>query len=541
MDAAVGVALPVSATVAPLGAVRHDPAGKVPSGRLITADRIVTLGRGRYRARALLVRGSRVAWVGNDPAQAPPHHEHLDLSGCTVGPAFVDSHVHLTPTGLALLGLDLRGITSTTDLLRAVALHAEHHTGRVIWGHGWDSHGWDEPLPTPRELSKASGGRPVTLARIDGHSSLVDETTMQSAPLSRAGGIERDSDGEPTGLLRRDANKIARRWAIGAMGEDELDRARHEVARHAAARGIGTVHEMGGPDAMGAGDFDAWRTGEWPIEVLGYWGAPDLGFVAERDLRSVGGDIWLDGSLGSHTAALTRPYADHPTRGSLEYDDDTLTELFLDATHSEIQVAVHTIGDEAIDQALRCWQRVATQLPDYEHEGLRRFRHRLEHAEVMRPDQYDVVARLGLVVSAQPVFEQLWGHRGGMYEARLGLERAAMTNPFRALADRGVPLCFGSDANVTPIDPWAIVGAAQHRQEPRHALTRLEAVSASTLGGRHAGRQERYVGVLRAGMRADLSVWEGDPYAQDHPVDPRCLMTMVRGRITHDSTDGLAG
>ncbi|HKJ56045.1 MAG TPA: amidohydrolase [Nitriliruptoraceae bacterium] len=535
MNAAVGVAAPLSAMVTPVGSARPDGGRGVPSGRLITADRIVTLGRGRYRARAMLVRGSRVAWVGNDPDQAPPHAEHVDLGGCTIGPAFVDSHVHLTPTGLALLGLDLRTVQSTSELLRAVALHAEHHTGRVIWGHGWDSHGWDGPLPTPAELTAASGGRPVTLARIDGHSSLVDETTMQSAPLSRAGGIERDSDGVATGLLRRDANKVAKRWAIGAMGERELGDARAEVARHAAANGIGTVHEMGGPDAMGAADFDAWRTGEWPIEVLAYWGAPDLGFAAERDLRCIGGDIWLDGSLGSHTAALTTPYVDHPTRGALEYDDDTLTELFLDATRSEFQVAVHTIGDEAIDQALRCWRRVQQQLPEYEHGGLRRFRHRLEHAEVMRPDQYDEVADLGLVVSAQPVFEQLWGAPGGMYESRLGPERAALTNPYRALADRGVPLCFGSDANVTPIDPWSIVAAAQHRDDPAHELTRLEAVSASTLGGRHAGRQERWVGVLRAGMRADLSVWEGDPYAASDTGDPRCMLTMVRGRITHDA------
>lgn len=535
MSAAVDVAAPLSAVVAPRGAVRNDPGPSVPSGRLITADRIVTLGRGRHRARAMLVRGSRVAWVGDDPAQAPPHREHLDLTGCTVGPAFVDSHVHLTPTGMALLGLDLRHIRSTAELLRAVSLHAEHHTGRVIWGHGWDSHGWDSPLPTPRELTVASGGRPVTLARIDGHSSLVDNTTMQSAPLSRAGGIERDRDGSPTGLLRRDANKIAKRWAIGAMSEDELSRARVEVARHAASHGIGTVHEMGGPDAMGAADFDAWRTGDWPIEVLPWWGSPDLGFVLERDLRTIGGDIWLDGSLGSHTAALTQPYCDHPTRGALEYDDETLQELFVAATHAEIQVSVHTIGDEAIDQALRCWRRVATMLPEYEHGGLRRFRHRLEHAEVMRADQYDEVADLGLVVSAQPVFERLWGAHGGLYEARLGPERAAQTNPYRALADRGVPLCFGSDANVTPIDPWGIVAAAQHREDAAHALTRLEAVSASTLGGRHAGRQERFVGVLRAGMRADLSVWEGDPYADDDAPNPRCVMTMVRGRATHDA------
>lgn len=520
--------------MAPAGAVRGAPQ-RDPAGRLFTADRIITLGRGRYRARAVLVRGSRVAWVGNDPAQAPPHAERIDLDGCTVGPAFVDSHVHLTPTGVALLGLDLRTVSTPDDLLRAVRLYAEHHTGRVIWGHGWDSHDWDEPLPSPRELTRASGGRPVTLARIDGHSALVDETTLQSAPLSRASGIERNGDGTPTGLLRREANKVAKRWAIGAMGDHDLQRAREEVARHAATRGIGTVHEMGGPDAMGAADFDTWREGEWPIEVLTYWGEPDLSFVAERDLRMVGGDIWLDGSLGSHTAALTTQYADLPTRGALEYDDDTLIDLFGEATRNEIQVSVHVIGDEAIDQALRCWRTVTAQLPEWEYGGLRRFRHRLEHAEVMRTDQYDRVADLGLVVSAQPVFEELWGGPGGMYESRLGSERAGLTNPFRALADRGVPLCFGSDANVTPIDPWAIVRAASRRHDDRHALRRLEAISATTLGGRHAGRQERYVGVIRAGMRADLSVWEGDPYRDADAPDPRCLLTMVRGRITHDA------
>lgn len=523
-----------SATVAPSGRTRGDGPTR-PAGRLLTADRIVTLGRGRYRARALLLRGSKVAWVGNDPELAPPHEQRIDFDGCTIGPAFVDSHVHLTPTGVALLGLDLRGVRGPEELLHAVRLHAEHHTGRVIWGHGWDAHAWDAALPSPAELSAASGGRPVTLARIDGHSTLVDTTTLGAAPLSRSGGIERDSEGRPTGLLRRDANKVAKRWAIGAMSEVELGRARHEVARLAASRGIATVHEMGGPDAMGADDFDAWRTEDWPIEVVPYWGAIDLGFVAERDLRQIGGDIWLDGSLGSHTAALSEPYADRPTRGALEYDDETLIELFLEATRNEIQVAVHAIGDAAIDQALRCWRTVTAQLPDWEMGGLRRFRHRIEHAEVMRPDQYSRVAELGLVVSAQPVFEQLWGGPGGMYEQRLGPERVATTNPYRELADRGVPLCFGSDANVTPIDPWGIVRAATDRADETHALTRLEAVSATTLGGRLAARQERWAGVLRAGMRADLAVWEGDPFSDGSLEDPTCVLTMGAGRITHDA------
>ena len=142
------------------------------------------------------------------------------------------------------------------------------------------------------------------------------------------------------------------------MSAIDLEDARRAAADQAVRQGIGSVHEMGGPDAMGAADFDAWRFGRWPVEVIPYWGGLDLRFVVERDLRQIGGDLWLDGSMGSHTAALSEPYADLPsTSGHLEYDDVTLIELFTEATHAGIQVAVHAIGDAAIDQAVRCWQR----------------------------------------------------------------------------------------------------------------------------------------------------------------------------------------
>lgn len=510
------------------------PAGA--RGTLLTADRVVTLGHGRTDARAVLIRGSRVVWVGDAPDQAPPSAERFDLDGCVVGPAFVDAHVHLTPTGITLRGLDLTGVESGRELLDAVRLYAEQHPGQVIWGHGYDPFRFPDDLPTPEELSAASAGRPVTLSRRDGHSSLVDRSTLKAAPLTRANGIDRDAEGEPTGVLRREANKIARRWIVGAMTPGELDSARHAAAARAAALGIASVHEMGGPDSMGNEDFDAWRYGSWPVEVVPYWGGLDLRFVIERDLRQIGGDLWLDGSLGSHTAALLEPYADADgVTGNLEYDDDTLIDLFLEATHAGIQVAVHAIGDAAIEQAVRAWRGVDDRVPDYLEGGLRRLRHRLEHAEVIPADLLDEIADLGLVVSAQPAFEAAWGEAGGMYERRLGEARASQTNPFRALADRGVALAFGSDSNVTPMDPWAGIHAAEQRRHPEHAMTRLECVSASTLGGRHAARQDRFVGPVRAGMRADLSVWEGDPYNDEDPRGAKCVLTLLRGRRTHGS------
>jgi predicted amidohydrolase YtcJ len=517
----------------PAPAPARDAANRAPPrGTLLVADRIVTLGHARMDAHAALVRGSRVVWVGDDPAQAPAHQAEVDLSGCVVGPAFVDAHVHLTPTGLSLAGLDLADVGSGEELLRAVAAYAGQHTGRVVWGHGFDPHGFPDELPDPDELARVAGGRAVYLSRIDGHACLVDRQTLSAAPLARAEGVERDTHGRPTGLLRREANHIVRRWSIGAMDEVELEAARRAAVVHAASLGVASVHEMGGPDIMGLEDFDAWVEGEWPIEVVPYWGGLDIEVALARDLRHAGGDLLLDGSLGAHTAALCTPYSDQAdTSGHLELDDATLIELFSQATRAGLQVGVHAIGDAALRQIVRCWRAVADEVCGGNTDAIRRHRNRIEHAEVLPPDLFDDLAELGLVISAQPSFEPAWGGPDGMYRARLGDDRAAWTNPYRALADRGIGLAFGSDTNVTPMDPWGTVHAAQHRQRPEHDVSRLEAVSMSTLGGRYAARQERYVGVVRAGMRADLAAYEGDPYAADDPRGARCALTLVHGRV----------
>jgi predicted amidohydrolase YtcJ len=514
-------------------ATGHARASEV-RGTLLVADRVITLGHARTTARAVVVRGSRVVWVGDDPSQAPAHQHRLDLDGAVLGPAFVDAHVHLTPLGLGQVSLDLSDVRSGAELLRAVATYAAQHTGRVIWGHGFDPHGFTDALPTPDQLSEVTPGRGIYLSRVDGHASLVDRHTLAAAPLARANGVERDAEGRATGLLKREANHIVRRWAIGAMDPAELAAARRAAVTYAASVGVGSVHEMAGPDLMGRADLDAWVGGDWPIEIVPYWGDLDLSVPVELELRQAGGDLFLDGSLGSHTAALVEPYADRPDhRGDLELDDATLTDWYLEATDLGLQVGVHAIGDAAIRQAVRCLRAAEAQLPEHAGDAIVRRRHRLEHAEVLPSDLLDDISDLGLVVSAQPAFEHRWGGPDGMYAARLGPERVRTTNPFRTLADRGIGLAFGSDANVGPMDPWGTVHAAEHRHVHGHEVSRLEAVSMSTLGGRHAARQDRFAGVVRAGLRADLVAFEDDPYAADDPRGARCILTVVQGRVAY--------
>jgi predicted amidohydrolase YtcJ len=509
--------------------------GTTARGTLVSADRIVTLGHARTDAVALLVRGSRVVWVGDAVEDAPPHQDHLDLRGCVIGPAFVDAHVHLTPTGLARTGLDLAGATNGAEVRHALAAFAAQHTGAVLWGHGVDLDGLGDDRPDTDELARIADGRAVYLEGIDARTSLVDRRTLASAPLARTEGLVRGPDGIPTGVLRGEANAIARRWVVGGMDDAELSAARREVVRHAAGLGIGSVHEMGGPDLMGLADFESWAQGDWPIEVVPYWASLDLDVPLALGLRAAGGDLHLDGSLLARTAALEDDYHDRPgCRGVLEIDDERLATFFQDAALAGLQTAVHATGDAAIRQVVRCWRDVERRLGrEGLHDTVQRGRHRIEHAEMLPDDLLDDIADLGLVLSTQPAFTARWSGPDGLYATRLGPDRAARVLPFRAITDRGIGLAFGSDADVTPLDPWGTIHSAEHRLVRRHAVSRLEAVSMSTLGGRHAARQERYVGVVRAGMRADLAAFEGDPYIADDPRGTRCVLTLVAGRVAY--------
>lgn len=497
---------------------------------LLVADRVRTLAPGRPQARAVLVADGLVQWVGDHPDDAPRNGaRRVDLDGVVLQPAFVDAHAHLTEAGLALGGLDLAMCQSVADCLAAIQAIAEITPGQVIWGSGWDDVSYPEGRPpTGDELAKAADGRPVLLTRVDGHSAVIDRISLDAAPLERAEGVERDATGYPTGLLRKEAVHVARRWFLAELSDAQLVQARHTVARHAAAAGIGSVHDMNGPDRMGARDFDAWLEGDWPIEVIGYWGAGDLDFVAARGLRQIGGALHLDGTLGSHTAALEEDYADAPGAGRL-YESDTDVATFLtEATRRRYQVGLHCIGDRAVRQAVEMLESVVRRL------GLRAVRaahHRLEHCALVPPPLIPRLAALGVVATVHPVFDAMWGHRGGLYQQRLGRQRAERMNPLGPLADAGITLAFGSDPSPM-LDPWAIVSAAVSHHRPAFRVGLRIALQAATIGGRKAARQHR-VGPIAVGQRADLAA-----FVAEGAHAGSCVLTMVRGRVVH-GPDGI--
>ena len=461
----------------------------------------------------------------------------VDLGDVTVLPAFVDAHVHLTPTGLSLGGGDLRGVRSASDLLAAVRLLVRTAPpGGPLWGHGYDDAAFDPPgLPGAEALAEAAAGRPVYLSRICGHQGLATVDLLADAEALEAVGCERDRDGRPTGVVRGHANRAARRHALDVLPTHGIQAAQDRALDHAARHGVACVHEMGSPGIGGRRDFDLLleRSAGLPVEVVGYWGDLDLDYVAGRKLNQIGGDLWLDGSLGARTAALSTPYDDAPeATGSLYLGDAELTELYVRATLAGIQVAVHAIGDLAIGQALRCAKRAVRTVG---RTAFAACRHRIEHAELLGSDGADRIAELGLTVSVQPAFDAAWGGDDGMYVRRLGPRRAKSMNPFADLWRRGVPMAGGSDSDVTPLDPWNGVAAAVHHNRSPQRLGLPVALELFTLGGRVLARQERVTGRIHPGQRADLAVFPGDVLAGD-PARLRCteaVATLVAGRLAH--------
>ncbi|MEU8827849.1 amidohydrolase [Streptomyces sp. NPDC048636] len=513
-------------------------------------------------ATAMVVQRGAIAWVGSEGAAdsfADGVDEVIQLDGALVTPAFTDAHVHTTATGLALTGLDLAGARTLADTLDRVRTHAAARPDdRVLLGHGWDAGGWPEGRPPRRaELDEATGGRPLYLTRVDVHSAVVTTALLDLVPgVSDLAGYH--SDAPLTGAAHHAVRAAAQ---ASVTPRQRADAQRAALAR-AASLGIGSLHECAGPEISGEDDLTGLlelAAQEPGPRVFGYWAeaaetAADLAKVRELGALGAAGDLFVDGSLGSHTACLHQPYADTPHTGTACLDRAVVTAHVAACTEAGVQAGFHAIGDAAVTAVVEGVRAAAEQV------GLARVRaarHRVEHAEMMTPETIAAFAELGLTASVQPAFDAAWGGEDGMYVQRLGAERARTLNPYAAMLRAGVPLALGSDSPVTPLDPWGTVRAAAFHRTPEHRVSVRAAFTAHTRGGwRAIGRDD--AGVLVPGAPADYAVWRTGELVVQVPdtrvagwsTDPRsgtpglpdltpggqlpvCVRTVVGGRTVH--------
>lgn len=512
-------------------------------------------------ATAMLVDGDTVAWVGSEQAAtsiADTSMEVIDLRGALLAPGFVDSHIHLTETGVALDSLQLGGVRSARELLEAVE-RAALAAGPVL-GHGWDESLWEDPaLPAAGELERAAGGRPVYLSRVDAHSALISPSLAAAARLEELDGFA------ASGHVKRQAHTAARRAARN-LPAAALQGYQRRALEEAAANGYVALAEMGSPQIgsvldlqLAAGWNATTEAGAALPEVLPYWGQLTTSvddaeaLLAELGvpIRGLAGDLNIDGSIGSRTASLREPYADAAgERGVTYLSADEAAAHLAACSLLGIQGGFHVIGDAGLDAALDALEQAAAEV------GERRIRaagHRFEHVEMADAEAIARLAKWSVTVSAQPAFDAAWGGPGRLYEQRLGA-RSQHLNPFASLYSAGVPVCFGSDSPVTPLRPWATVRACLEHSNPVQRISARAAFLGHTRAGWRAAKHANpMAGQLVPGAPATFAVWDveelmvqvadgrvqswsTDPRARtpllpalDTGSDPRCLQTVRNG------------
>jgi predicted amidohydrolase YtcJ len=506
---------------------------------------------------SLAVRGGRIVYLGPDAGAERlrgPRTRIIDLGGRAVTPGLIDAHSHLMGLGRALQLVDLVGTSTYQEVVARVREAAGRMpAGSWIGGRGWDQNDWPEKaFPTHEALSAAVPDHPVWLTRVDGHAALVNARALEILGIDETikdppgGRFLRDAAGRPTGVLIDNAMDVVE----GKLPEPTVadrERALRLAARHCVELGLTTVTDMG----IGDGDYRAYsalkQAGELPLRaalfltdnqaLLSRWfeRGPEIDSEARLNVRGI--KMYIDGALGSRGAALVEPYSDDAGNlGLLVSTGPHLEEVSRRALAKGFQVGIHAIGDRGGVVALDAIERA--------FGGPRpQARFRLEHAQVLRLQDIERMARLGVVASMQPTHatsDMPWAGD------RVGEARLAGAYSWRKVLDAGGRLALGSDFPVESADPRLGLYAAVTRQDlegrpaggwlPGERLTREEALRGFTLDAAWSLFLDQEVGSLEVGKRADLVVFARDPMSVPEAEIPRAEIdyTLVDGRVVYE-------
>jgi predicted amidohydrolase YtcJ len=379
------------------------------------------------------------------------------------------------------------------------------------------------------------GDRPALLARADMHSCIVSTALLDHLDLADLEGVDRDDRG-PTGYLRELAASEAWKWFDASLTPEQQREAVLTAVRLAYSRGIAEVHEMFVVEWRGWDSAERFLATieDVALTIVPYLATDEVKRVHDMGMPRIGGDWFLDGSFGSHTAWMRDGYISPPPEGSppdgISYRaDDDLYDLFRHAQELNMQVGVHAIGDAAIDQALATWRRVAD---DVGIDAVRKIGHRIEHFECAADEHIEWSAELGIRPSIQPAFDRFWGGRDGLYARRIGWERARSMNRFRTMSAGGLVIGGGSDSTVTPLDPFLQLASLRAHHVPQESLAPFDALAAMTSGVAALEPRVGPRGFIAEGTWADLALLDRDPLttSPDDLLATQTLGTWVRGR-----------
>lgn len=523
-----------------VGGIVHGPEGPQ---RLAVAVR-------HGRIQALVPEAAVSSWRGRC-------QEIVDLAGAHLYAGLTESHGHLTGYGLALETADLTGAGSFPEVVERLVRQAEKlPPGSWVLGRGWDQNLWPEKeFPHHRLLSQALPHHPVLAWRVDGHAVLVNAKALELAgidaqtPDPPGGAILRDATGQPTGVLVDAATQLVEQ-RLPQPDEATLARRQLLAARTLASFGITAIHDAG----TGRQELASLRrlaaSGKLPLRVYVMLDGSDEQLLAEELGRGVQRDVrgmltvravklYADGALGSRGAWLSQPYSDAPGQVGLQVTPlERLREVVAKAAAAAFQPCIHAIGDEAVHQVLALYREVLGSRAGS-------LRPRIEHAQVVRPEDVPAFAQGSVIASVQPTHctsDMPWA------PARLGPERIAWAYRWRSLRAAGAQLCLGTDVPVESPDPRLTLWAAITRQtpagyppegwNPSERLTAQEALQGMTEWAAWAAFEEQLRGRIAPGFLADFTVFDRDITQEDKVLSAQVLRTVVGGKDSYVAGSG---
>ena len=544
-----------AAAVAAAGCAAVSP---VPADLVVTNARIWTSEADTPWVEALAVRGERIVAVGDSDAMRAyvgAATEVVDSPPGMIVPGFIDTHVHFLDGGFALSSVQLRDAASRAEFVARIAAYAATlQPGEWILNGDWDHENWGGALPTRDWIDAVTPDNPMMINRLDGHMVLINGAAMERAGIDAAtaevdgGEIVRDAGGKPTGVLKDNAMSLVQQ-VVPPRSTRQLDRALASASAYVAANGVTSVHDMADWHSL-ATYRRAHERGVLATRIYSVVPLADWARLAAEVEQEGNGDAWLrigglkgfmDGSLGSHTAAFFEPFTDAPgDRGLLINDLADMRRWIVDADAAGLHLNVHAIGDRAISELLDIFAEAV------ERNGLRDRRLRMEHAQHVRPDDIERFAEQDVIASMQPyhaIDDGRWA------EKVIGAERIRTTYAFRSLLDSGARVAFGSDWSVAPAEPLQGIYAAVTRRTldgahpdgwvPQEKIRVEDALIAYTRTAAFASFEEDTKGTVAPGKLADLVFLDADLMRID-PVDirdVRVLRTIIGGRTVYRAAE----
>jgi hypothetical protein len=518
----------------------------------VTDAKVWTGDPDRPWAEAVASKGETIIAVGSEADIAPfigEDTEVISVPDSMLVPGMIDTHVHFISGGSGLAAVQLRSAATPEEFVTRIGDFAKTlKPGEWVLSGNWDHENWGGELPRREWIDAVTPENPVWINRLDGHMSLANSLALKAArvdadtPDVAGGEIVRDGSGAPTGVLKDNAMGLIDA-AVPAPGKAQLDREARAAMAYVASKGVTSIHDMAGWDSLAAyrrlkarGELSTRIYSVMPLE---HWRQ-----LRDEVSRSGRGDAWLrigglkgfmDGSLGSHTAAFLEPFTDAPEdRGLLINDLDDMRSWIGSADEAGLHVMVHAIGDRAIRSLLDIYLDVA------ESNGERDRRFRIEHAQHIHPDDIGRFSVQNVIASMQPyhaIDDGRWADR------IIGAERARTTYAFRSLIESNAHMAFGSDWFVAPATPLEGIYAAVTRRTldganpdgwvPEQKITVEQALQAYTSEAAYASFEEDVKGMLRPGMLADFVLLDRDITAipVEDIADTRVLRTVVGGRV----------